>query len=83
MKNQDADGLSRYSYERVKAPDDFESVKMENKTVRAICNMIVTPYMETLPVYMNILETIEDLGKSLAQKELREIRGAQREDLLI
>ena len=42
--------------------------------------MIVTPYMETLPVYMNILEVTEDLGQPLAQKELREIRRAQRED---
>ena len=68
MKNQDADGLSRYPYERVKDPDDVEMVKMENKTVKAICNMIVTPYMETLPVYMNILEVTEDLGQPLAQK---------------
>ena len=35
MKNQDADGLSRYPYERVKDPDDVEMVKMENKTVKA------------------------------------------------
>ncbi|KAH3782401.1 hypothetical protein DPMN_160316 [Dreissena polymorpha] len=63
MKNHDADGQSRYPYERVKDPDDVKGVKMENNTVKAICNMIVTPYMEILPVYMNLLEVTENLGQ--------------------
>ncbi|KAH3846137.1 hypothetical protein DPMN_088433 [Dreissena polymorpha] len=80
MGNQDADGLSRCQYERVKDSDDVEREKMENNIVKVICNIIVTPQMEILPVYMNLLEVTDDQGHPLAQKELKEIRRAQRED---
>ena len=53
--------------------------------VRVICSsMIPAGYVETLPVFsINIVESIEDAGQTMAQKELREVRARQREDTLI
>ena len=53
--------------------------------VRAICSsMIPAGYVETLPVFsINIVESTEDAGQTMAQKELREVRARQREDTLI
>jgi len=79
-KNADADSLSRYPHERVGG-----QVMIGDDIVRAICSsMIPAGYGETLPVVsFNIVESIEDAGQIMAQKELREVRARQREDTLI
>lgn len=47
-------------------------------------SLVVTPLVETLPMMsINILETLEDQGHVLAQKELRELRRMQRSDSLL
>ncbi len=76
--------MSRFPYERVVDKDNMERIIVEDDTVKAICNTIVSPYIETLPAYnINLVELFEEPGQILAQKEMREIRQAQRNDPLI
>ena len=79
LKNADADAMSRYPYEITE-----DTVSIDDKSVKAICNVIIPPYIETLPVFnINIVEVLEEPGQVLAQKEMLEIRRAQRNDTLI
>ena len=79
VNNADADGMSRYPYEITE-----DTVSIDDKSVKAICNIIVPPYIETLPAFnINIVEVLEEPGQVLAQKEMLEIRKAQRNDVLI
>ena len=80
-KNADADGLSRYPYDRVQFD---ELVTIEDKTVKAICNMTVPALLDTLPTAkINLVDVIEEPGQPLAQKEMLAIRRAQRQDRTI
>ena len=82
MKNQDADAMSRYPYEKL----DREHIKIEDNTVKAICCSIkeIPPYIEVLPsMGINIIEATETPGQTMAQIEVREIRKNQREDRTI
>ena len=81
LKNADADGMSRYPY----SYSDQDGVKMDDQTVKALCSVIVPPtYIEVLPsANLNIIETFEEQGQVLAQKDLFEIRRMQRQDPLI
>ena len=80
-KNADADGLSRYPYDRVQSDD---LVTVEDKAVKAICNMTVPALLDTLPTgKINLVDVIEEPGQPLAQKEMLEIRRAQRQDRTI
>ena len=84
LKNADADGMSRYPYEKMIDEDRLERIKLEGKTVKAICNATVQAYVETLPMEsINLLEVMEEPGQILAQRDVREIRKAQRNDGLI
>lgn len=59
-------------------------MRIENKTVKAICGALIPAYIETLPVYhLNLPEVLEEPGQTLAQKQLREIRQAQHQDRVI
>ncbi len=61
-------------------------VKLDNHTVRAICSSIqVNSYIEVIPsASINIINATDPPDTShLAQIELREIRRAQREDVVI
>ncbi len=84
LQKTDADGMSRYPYEKV-FKDNTELVKMDEQTVKAVCNStIIGSYIETLPMAsLNIVETTDEIGQGFAQKELREIRKMQRQDELI
>jgi len=83
-KNTDADGMSRFPYEKIIDSENTERFAIRNETVKAICSVIMAPYIETLPVAsINILDIIEEPGQVLAQKEMTDIRNAQRDDKLI
>jgi len=84
MQNTDADGMSRYPYERV-VNNNAEMVTIDEHTVKAICNGMITvnSYIETLPMASLNFEEIDEIGQGLAQKELREIRRMQRQDQFI
>ena len=82
IKNQDADGMSRYPYEKLK--DD--QIKIDDNIVKAICCSMtaIPPYVETLPnMNINIIQATETPGQPMAQIEVREIRKQQREDKII
>ena len=84
LKNADADGMSRFPYKTIKDESNSEMVKIEDNSVKAICNLTIPAYIETLPsARINLSDIIEEKGQPIAQKELREIRRAQREDKLI
>jgi len=84
LKNNDADGMSRYPYNKETDEDNTEWVVMEDQAVKAVCKVITTPYIESMPTNsINILEVFEEPGQLLAQKEMTEIRKAQRSDPLI
>ena len=84
INNADADGMSRYPYERT-VNDKEEIIQIENNVVKVICSSIVfSPYIETLPAAnINIIEVTEDPGTPMAQIEMREIRRRQRQDSTI
>ena len=86
VKNTDADAMSRYPYERLTDDQDQEQVRIDDQTVKAICTamQVHIPVIDILPMAaINIVEIAEEPGQALAQKELREIRRAQRNDPLI
>lgn len=89
FKNADADGLSRYPFDKesVTESQDTEenSLKIENEAVKAICSTItVPPFIEIVPCKnINIVEALEDPGQVMAQVEFREIRKSQREDKVV
>ena len=73
--------MSRYPYDRVQSDD---LVTVEDKAVKAICNMTVPALLDTLPTgKINLVDVIEEPGQPLAQKEMLEIRRAQRQDRTI
>ncbi len=81
VKNTDADGMSRYPHEQLPQ----EKVKIDDKTVKAICSsMTGPPCIEILPCGgINIIEATETPGQIMAQLEVREIRQNQRQDPVI
>ena len=81
INNADADGMSRYPYERL-VKDEEDMIQVEDNVVKVICSSIVfPPYIETLPAAsINIVEVTEDPGTPMAQIEMREIRRRQRQD---
>jgi len=85
VKNSDADGMSRYPYHRIIEDDKAERVKLEDTTVKAICDADTPAHIETLPMASNInmAEIIDEPGTTLAQKDMQKIRQAQRADPLI
>ena len=84
MKNTDADIMSRYPHDKVSSEDSESRVKIDNETVKTLCCPIMQSFIETLPCYnINITEVLEAPGQTLAQKELKEVRRAQREDRVI
>ena len=84
MKNADADGMSRYPFEKISDFSDCERVNLPDSTVKAICTAVTPAYFELIPSKtVNLVDIIEEPGCPLAQKELREIRTAQRQDKLI
>ena len=85
LRNVDADSMSRYPPEKSETNNDEECVKIDDKTVKTICSSITPPpLIETLPAFnINIVDATETPGQSLAQREVREVRRAQREDALI
>lgn len=88
LNNCDADSMSRYPFERiVTEAKDSSRIKIDDKTVKTICNNIhvdVFGYVETLPsAAINIVEATESQGQPLAQIEQREIRKSQREDVVL
>ena len=61
-------------------------MRTDDQTVKAICTamQVHIPVIDILPMAaINIVEIAEEPGQMLAQKELREIRKAQRSDPLI
>ena len=48
LKNADADGMSRYPYEKLEDVDRRERIKIEDNSVKAICNVVTPAYIETL-----------------------------------
>ena len=82
LNNKDADGLSRYPFERVEGTDE---VKIEDKTVKTVCQSTqISALIEVLPsASINIVDATECPGQPLAQIEQREIRKNQREDLVL
>lgn len=76
LKNQDADGMSRYPYEIIE--QEGGQIMIDNKTVHAICNMITIPaYVETSPsASINIIEAYEDSGQTMTQLEFKKIEKA-------
>ena len=80
VKNKDADGMSRYPYERV-----GDSVVIGDDTVKAICAaMLPIPLLLTLPCSsINLVEILDDSEQVLAQKEVTEIRKMQRQDSFV
>lgn len=80
LRNADADAMSRYPHEKLE--EDQDKLKIDNTTIKAICASISSSsYIETFPISsINIVEAIGDNGHELAQKELRQIRKAQRLD---
>lgn len=84
LRNADADALSRYPYHRLHDEDQIERIAIDDETVKAICSVMIPAYIDILPMAsMNIAEVLEDPSQSLAQKDLREIRRAQRSDNII
>ena len=83
IKNTDADEMSRYPHHKLES--DNTLIKLDNKTVKAICNSMHTiPLIEVLPAAgINIVEATDTPGETLAQIEVREIRKKQRDDPLI
>lgn len=83
IRNADADGMSRYPYERLE--EDGDMVKIDDQTVKAICSSVTpSPYIEAIPVgNINIIDATETPGTPMAQIEMREIRRSQREDPVI
>lgn len=81
LRNGDADAMSRYPYDET----NEESTRLDENTVKAICSPMVVPaFIETLPTSdINIVEVTEDVGRPLAQIEMREIRRMQRLDKLV
>ena len=82
IKNQDADGMSRYPHEILQ---DENKIKIDDNTVKAICSVInVPPYIEILPTAgINIVEATDSPTQPMAQIEMRAIRKQQREDSVI
>lgn len=82
LNNKDADGLSRYPFEKV---EETEEVKIEDKTVKTICQSTqIEALIEVLPsASINIVDATECPGQPLAQVEQREIRKNQREDSVL
>jgi len=90
--NIDSDVMSRYPtsehgdehIEETPTADCDKDVEetIDSKTIKAICNTIyVTPFIEVLPhMDINIVESTDSPGQTLAQIEVREIRTRQRED---
>ena len=84
VNNADADGMSRFPYKTITDENNSEMIKIEDNSVKAICNLSIPAYIETLPNgNLTLCDIIEEPGQPIAQKELREIRRAQREDKLI
>ena len=84
VNNADADGMSRFPYKNITDENNSEIIKIEDNSVKAICNLSIPAYIETLPTgSLNLCDIIEEPGQPIAQKDLREIRRAQREDKLI
>lgn len=81
-KNVDADTLSRYPFQKSQS-EEFE--KIENSTMKAICQAIHSPpCIEVLPVAsLNVLDVTEPSGQPMAQVEVRELRRQQRNDSII
>ena len=76
--------MSRYPHEKTMTEDKFERINLEDKTIKATCYSTVAAYVETLPIEnINVLEVLEEPGQTLAQRDLREIRKAQRNDDLM
>lgn len=69
INNTDADELSRYPYHKLDS--DSNLVKLDNKTVKAICNCIQeSPLIEILTAAgINIIEATEVPGETMAQLE--------------
>ena len=68
MKNTDADAMSRYPHTEIPGED---KIQIENKVVKAICNCITLPYLETLPfMNINIIEATESPGQLMAALEV-------------
>lgn len=84
IKNQDADGMSRYPHEKLQDSDE-NRVRIEDSTVKAICSVInIPPYIEVIPAAgINIVEATESPTQPMAQIEMREIRKQQRDDRII
>ena len=77
--------MSRYPSKKNETDSNEECVKIDDITVKTICSSITPPSLiETLPAFnINIVDATETPGQSLAQREVREVRRAQREDELI
>ena len=83
LNNADADGMSRYPHERVQELES-EIVEMKNDVVKAICsNTDTNSLIETTCTHISIIDATDDMGQTMAQIELREIRKQQRLDNVI
>ena len=83
LNNADADGMSRYPHERVQELES-EILEMKNDVVKAICsNTDTNSLIETICTHINIIDATDDMGQTMAQIELREIRKQQRLDNVI
>ena len=67
MKNADTDGMSRFPYETVKDAGNLEIIKTEDSSVKAICNLTMPAYIETLPsAQINLSDIIEEKDQPIA-----------------
>ena len=83
LNNADADGMSRFPHERVHELES-EIVEMKNDVVKAICsNTDTNSLIETICTHINIIDATDDMGQTMAQIELREIKKQQRLDNVI
>ena len=87
INNADADGMSRYPHEKIQETEhnSEERVKVKNDVIKAICSCIqIADFCHVLPMAnINILDTLEEHGQTLAHTEMREIRQMQRSDNVI
>ena len=61
MKNADADGMSRYPFEKISDFSDCERVNLPDSTVKAICTAVTPAYFELIPSKtVNLVDIIED-----------------------
>jgi len=80
IRNSDADGMSRYPYEKVDTTD-CEVIKFDNSTVKAICSVMQTAYCFASPGALHdLVEVFDHQGQVIAQKDLTAIRTMQRQD---